>query len=85
MRRVTAFAVVAIVSALLGWHFGDAGSVRAESHGISAISVLQGDGSRFYMVRDGQVMDCQWEPGEEGVSLHPRVAGFVCSPVRIKN
>ncbi len=85
MRRTAPLAVVAIVSACVGWYVGGATAARAESHDITAVSVLTPDGSRFYMVRDGQVMDCHWEPGDESISLHPRREGFACAALHIKN
>jgi hypothetical protein len=85
MRRAAPFTLVAVVSACIGWYFAGASAVRAQSHGISAVSILTADGSRFYMVRDGQVLDCHWEPGDDSISLHPRREGFTCSALRILN
>ncbi len=85
MRRATPLAIVAIMSACAGWYLGGQATAQAQYHSISAVSVVEGDGTRFYMVRDGQLLDCRWEAGEDRLSLHPNPEGFVCSRVRIKN
>jgi hypothetical protein len=85
MRRATAFAIVSIVSVCVGWHFGEASTARAQSNGISAVSVVGEEGTRLFIVRDGQLMDCRWTAGSDHLSLHPSADGFLCSQIVIKN